>query len=97
MNTTDSGRVTDASTKVRLINVDMKLEVGRHQTRSRMLTAPKFYGRLGWRLDQTPPGVGQFHAARLLLLRPIRREPHAGAPGSANELPSIRLRHPRHP
>ncbi|MFD0786622.1 VOC family protein [Micromonospora azadirachtae] len=40
-------------------NIDMKLEVAVIPV-SDVDRAKEFYGRLGWRLDQTPPGVVQF-------------------------------------
>ena len=40
-------------------NVDMKLEVVVIPV-SDVDRAKEFYGRLGWRLDQTPPGIVQF-------------------------------------
>ena len=46
---------TDASVK----NLDMKLEVVVIPV-SDLDRATEFYGRLGWRQDQTPPGVVQF-------------------------------------
>ena len=44
---------------VSLVSVDMKIEVLVIPV-SNIERAKQFYGRLGWRLDQTPPGVVQF-------------------------------------
>jgi catechol 2,3-dioxygenase-like lactoylglutathione lyase family enzyme len=58
MSTTDV-RSSDASGTTSIKKVDMKLEVVVIPV-SDVDRAKEFYGRLGWRLDQTPPGVIQF-------------------------------------
>jgi catechol 2,3-dioxygenase-like lactoylglutathione lyase family enzyme len=58
MSTTDVRR-NDTSGIASVKNVDMKLEVVVIPV-SDVDRAKEFYGRLGWRLDQTPPGVVQF-------------------------------------
>ena len=58
MNTSDVPS-TDPSGKASLTNVDMKLEVVVIPV-SDVDRAKQFYGRLGWRLDHTPPGIVQF-------------------------------------
>jgi catechol 2,3-dioxygenase-like lactoylglutathione lyase family enzyme len=58
MSTTDV-RSDDASGIASVKNVDMKLEVVVIPV-SDVDRAKEFYGRLGWRLDVTPPGVVQF-------------------------------------
>ncbi|WP_446212562.1 VOC family protein [Micromonospora sp. IBSANI012] len=50
---------TDASGTTSIRNVDMKLEVVVIPV-SDVDRAKEFYGRLGWRLDKTPPGIVQF-------------------------------------
>jgi catechol 2,3-dioxygenase-like lactoylglutathione lyase family enzyme len=52
-------RSNDATSDARVASVDMKLEVLVIPV-SDVERAKEFYGRLGWRLDQTPPGVVQF-------------------------------------
>ncbi|WBB68060.1 VOC family protein [Micromonospora sp. WMMD812] len=52
-------RSNDPSGTSRIQDVDMKLEVVVVPV-SDVDRAKEFYGRLGWRLDQTPPGVVQF-------------------------------------
>ena len=49
----------DATGGASVARVDMKLEVVVIPV-SGVNRAKEFYGRLGWRLDQTPPGVVQF-------------------------------------
>jgi catechol 2,3-dioxygenase-like lactoylglutathione lyase family enzyme len=83
MNTTDV-RSTDASTKASLMNVDMKLEVVVIPV-SDVDRAKEFYGRLGWRLDQTPPGVVQFTPHGSGCSVQFGANLTAAAPGSANE------------
>jgi catechol 2,3-dioxygenase-like lactoylglutathione lyase family enzyme len=58
MSTTDV-RGNDPSGIASVKNVDMKLEVVVIPV-SDVDRAKEFYGRLGWRLDVTPPGVVQF-------------------------------------
>jgi catechol 2,3-dioxygenase-like lactoylglutathione lyase family enzyme len=58
MSTTED-RSTDASGTASVGSVDMKLEVVTIPV-SDVDRAKEFYGRLGWRLDDTPPGVIQF-------------------------------------
>jgi catechol 2,3-dioxygenase-like lactoylglutathione lyase family enzyme len=58
MSTTDV-RSDDASGIASVKNVDMKLEVVVIPV-SDVDRAKEFYGRVGWRLDVTPPGVVQF-------------------------------------
>ncbi|MGW3807774.1 VOC family protein [Micromonospora sp. NPDC005113] len=50
---------SDASGTSSVENLDLKLEVIVVPV-SDVDRAKEFYGRLGWRLDQTPPGVVQF-------------------------------------
>ncbi|MGW3601920.1 VOC family protein [Micromonospora sp. NPDC005161] len=50
---------SDASGTSSVENLDLKLEVIVVPV-SNVDRAKEFYGRLGWRLDQTPPGVVQF-------------------------------------
>ncbi|MBF9130526.1 glyoxalase [Plantactinospora sp. S1510] len=50
---------SDASGTTSIENVDMKLEVVIVPV-SDADRAKEFYGRLGWRLDQTPPGIVQY-------------------------------------
>jgi predicted enzyme related to lactoylglutathione lyase len=57
-NLKDEIRSNDASV-AGIASVDMKLEVVVIPV-SDVERAKEFYGRLGWRLDQTPPGVVQF-------------------------------------
>ena len=83
MNTTDV-RSTDASTKASLMNVDMKLEVVVIPV-SDVDRAKEFYGRLGWRLDQTPPGVVQFTPHGSGCSVQFGANLTAAAPGSAKE------------
>lgn len=58
MNTADV-RSDDAGGNADVEDVDMKLEVVVIPV-SDADRAKEFYGRLGWRLDKTPPGVVQF-------------------------------------
>jgi catechol 2,3-dioxygenase-like lactoylglutathione lyase family enzyme len=57
--TTAEDRSRDASGTASVQNVDMKLEVAVIPV-SDVDRAKEFYGRLGWRLDRTPPGITQF-------------------------------------
>ncbi|GIG88592.1 VOC family protein [Plantactinospora endophytica] len=57
MTRTDTRSGATATTSVE--NVDMKLEVVVVPV-SDVDRAKEFYGRLGWRLDRTPPGVVQY-------------------------------------
>ncbi|MEU4714997.1 VOC family protein [Micromonospora purpureochromogenes] len=50
---------TDASGTPNIRDVDLKLEVVVIPV-SDVDRAKEFYGRLGWRLDKTPPGIVQF-------------------------------------
>ena len=54
---TTATRTKDATTDARLGKVAMKLEVITIPV-SDIGRATKFYGRLGWRQDVTPPGSG---------------------------------------
>ncbi|MEH0844749.1 VOC family protein [Micromonospora sp. CPCC 205711] len=56
---TTNVRSKEASGTTNVKNVDMKLEVVVIPV-SDVDRAKEFYGRLGWRLDQTPPGIVQF-------------------------------------
>ena len=56
---TTNVRSKEASGTTSIKNVDMKLEVVVIPV-SDVDRAKEFYGRLGWRLDQTPPGIVQF-------------------------------------
>jgi len=58
MSTTEDGS-NDASGTANVKNVDMKLEVVTIPVTD-VDRAKEFYGRLGWRLDATPPVVVQF-------------------------------------
>ena len=58
MSTTDI-RSNDTRQPMSITNVDMKLEVAVIPV-SDVDRAKTFYGRLGWRLDRTPPGIVQF-------------------------------------
>ncbi|HEY5988967.1 MAG TPA: VOC family protein [Streptosporangiaceae bacterium] len=58
MGTTEN-RSSDASGTASVGSVDMKLEVVTISV-SDVDRAKEFYARLGWRLDDTPPGVIQF-------------------------------------
>ncbi len=56
---TNEVRSKDATSDASVARVDMKLEVDVIPV-SDLDRAKEFYGRLGWRLDLTPPGVIQF-------------------------------------
>ena len=83
MNTTDV-RSTDTSGNAGVKNVDMKLEVVVIPV-SDVDRAKEFYGRLGWRLDQTPPGVVQFTPHGSGCSVQFGANLTAAAPGSAKE------------
>jgi catechol 2,3-dioxygenase-like lactoylglutathione lyase family enzyme len=83
VNTTDV-RSTDASGKAGVKSVDMKLEVVVIPV-SDIDRAKEFYGRLGWRLDQTPPGVVQFTPHGSGCSVQFGTNLTAAAPGSAKE------------
>ncbi|MBO0882263.1 MAG: VOC family protein, partial [Mycobacterium sp.] len=76
----------DRSSAQNVKNVDMKLEVAVIPV-SDVERAKEFYGRLGWRVDQTPPGSG------IVQLTPhgsacsvqFGRNMTSAAPGSAME------------
>ena len=63
----------DASATSRIESLDVKLEVIVIPV-SDVDRAKEFYGRLGWRLDQTTPSRhrGPVDAARLRVLRTVR-------------------------
>jgi catechol 2,3-dioxygenase-like lactoylglutathione lyase family enzyme len=83
MNTTDVGS-TDASGTASVKDVDMKLEVAVVPV-SDVDRAKEFYGRLGWRLDQTPPGVVQFTPHGSGCSVQFGTNLTSAAPGSAKE------------
>jgi predicted enzyme related to lactoylglutathione lyase len=56
---TNEVRGSDATSNARLARFDMKVEVVVIPV-SDVDRAKEFYGRVGWRLDVTPPGVIQF-------------------------------------
>ena len=56
---TKAVRTNDAISETSVARVDMKVEVVVIPV-SDVERAKEFYGRLGWRLDQTPSGVVQF-------------------------------------
>ena len=76
MSTTDV-RSKDPSEIVSVKDLDMKVEVVVVPV-SDVDRAKEFYGRLGWRLDVTPPAGRPVHAARLGVLGAVRRDPHVG-------------------
>lgn len=65
-------------------NVDMKLEVVVIPV-SDVDRAKEFYGRLGWRLDQTPPGIVQFTPPGSACSVQFGPNLTPAAPGSAKE------------
>ncbi|WP_406044588.1 glyoxalase [Micromonospora sp. NBC_00898] len=65
-------------------NVDMKLEVVVIPV-SDVDRAKEFYGRLGWRLDQTPPGIVQFTPPGSSCSVQFGPNLTSAAPGSAEE------------
>lgn len=65
-------------------NVDMKLEVVVIPV-SDVDRAKEFYGRLGWRLDQTPPGIVQFTPPGSACSVQFGPNLTSAAPGSAKE------------
>jgi catechol 2,3-dioxygenase-like lactoylglutathione lyase family enzyme len=75
-------RSNDATTSV--ARVDMKLEVVIIPV-SNVDRAKEFYGRLGWRLDQTPPGVVQFTPHGSGCSVQFGTKLTSAAPGSARE------------
>src|SRR4029450_11581607 len=74
------GATSDAKVKL----VDMKLEVVVIPV-SDVDRSKEFYGRLGWRLDRTPPGVVQSTPHGSGCPGPFRPTLTPAAPGSAKE------------
>ncbi|MBE1488339.1 VOC family protein [Plantactinospora soyae] len=74
---------SDASGTTSVENVDMKLEVVVVPV-SDVDRAKEFYGRLGWRLDQTPPGVVQYTPHGSGCSVQFGPDLTSAAPGSAN-------------
>ena len=83
MSTTD-GRRNDANGTTSIRSVDMKLEVVVIPV-SDVDRSKEFYGRLGWRLDRTPPGVVQFTPHGSGCSVQFGPTLTAAAPGSAKE------------
>jgi len=83
MSTTDI-RSNDASGNVSVENLDMKLEVVVIPV-SDVDRAKEFYGRLGWRLDRTPPSVVQFTPHGSWCSVQFGPNLTSAAPGSAKE------------
>jgi catechol 2,3-dioxygenase-like lactoylglutathione lyase family enzyme len=83
MSTTDA-RSDDASEVADLQNIDMKLEVVVIPV-SDVDRAKEFYGRLGWRLDVTPPSVVQFTPHGSACSVQFGATLTSAAPGSAKE------------
>jgi catechol 2,3-dioxygenase-like lactoylglutathione lyase family enzyme len=75
----------------RIEKLDMKLEVVVIPVAD-VDRAKEFYGRLGWRLDATPPRRRAVHAARVRDLGSLRPAPHLGRAGVGQGVPG-RLRH----
>jgi catechol 2,3-dioxygenase-like lactoylglutathione lyase family enzyme len=83
MSTTDA-RSNDASGTASVKDLDMKLEVVVIPV-SDVDRAKEFYGRLGWRLDVTPPGVVQFTPHGSGCSVQFGTNLTSAAPGSAKE------------
>ena len=83
MSTTDA-RSNDASGTASVKDLDMKLEVVVISV-SDVDRAKEFYGRLGWRLDVTPPGVVQFTPHGSGCSVQFGTNLTSAAPGSAKE------------
>src|SRR5689334_24084392 len=81
MSTTDV-RQDDVSGTADLTNIDMKVEVIVIPVAD-VDRAKGFYGRLGWRLDRTPPGVVQFTPHGSACSVQFGRTLTSAAPGSA--------------
>jgi catechol 2,3-dioxygenase-like lactoylglutathione lyase family enzyme len=79
---TKPARSSDATTSV--ARVDMKLEVVIIPVAD-VDRAKEFYGKLGWRLDQTPPGVVQFTPHGSGCSVQFGAKLTSAAPGSAKE------------
>jgi catechol 2,3-dioxygenase-like lactoylglutathione lyase family enzyme len=83
MSTTDV-RSDDASGTANIQNIDMKVEVVVIPV-SDVDRAKEFYGRLGWRLDVTPPSVVQFTPHGSACSIQFGATLTSAAPGSAKE------------
>jgi catechol 2,3-dioxygenase-like lactoylglutathione lyase family enzyme len=75
-------RSNDATSDASVARVDMKLEVVVIPV-SDVDRAKEFYGRLGWRLDVTPPGVVQFTPPGSCCSVQFGKNLASAAPGSA--------------
>jgi catechol 2,3-dioxygenase-like lactoylglutathione lyase family enzyme len=83
MSTTEV-RSSDPGGTAKVENVDMKLEVVVIPVAD-VDRAKEFYGRLGWRLDRTPPGVVQYTPHGSACSVQFGATLSAAAPGSAKE------------